>query len=175
MTFETMAGPIRPGRGPLVKLQLTAPRDLRLDQELVVGDTRYPVDFINTGVPHTVLWVGSWGGGYNRAGPPSVSSGFQPAGTNVNFLREKGADTLSVRTYERGVEGETLACGTGAVASAVVAYLKGRVRSPVPVRTSGGEILTSTWRGIRGGNQAGIFRGNGDHGLRGRGISRGKD
>jgi diaminopimelate epimerase len=68
-------------------------------------------------------------------------SQFQPAGTNANFVQVLDRKHLIVRTYERGVEDETLACGTGAVASALIAGKKGFVDSPVEVQTSGGEIL----------------------------------
>jgi diaminopimelate epimerase len=144
MTFETIAGPIQARvAGRVVKLQLTPPRDLRLDREVLGGALPYKVDFINTGVPHAVLWVDD---------PEQVDvaglgaairfhPAFQPAGTNVNFARLENDRTLTLRTYERGVEAETLACGTGAVASAAIAVLKGKSRSPVPVRTRGGEIL----------------------------------
>ncbi|MCU0578418.1 MAG: diaminopimelate epimerase [Desulfobacterota bacterium] len=144
MTFETIAGPIQARvAGRVVKLQLTPPRDLRLDQEVPGGALPYKVDFINTGVPHAVLWVDD---------PEQVDvvglgaairfhPAFQPAGTNVDFARLENDRTLTLRTYERGVEAETLACGTGAVASAAIAVLKGKSRSPVPVRTRGGEIL----------------------------------
>jgi diaminopimelate epimerase len=67
---------------------------------------------------------------------------FQPKGTNVNFVEREGEDAIRIRTYERGVEGETLACGTGATASAIVAYKNGIVsKRPVRVLTKGGEIL----------------------------------
>jgi diaminopimelate epimerase len=144
MTFETIAGPIQARvEGRVVKLQLPVPKDIRMDQEIVLGEGRYSVDFINTGVPHTLLWVEeveeldiSALGSQIRFHPH-----FQPAGTNVNFVRREEDHTLSLRTYERGVEAETLACGTGAVAAASIAYRKGWVRSPVAVRTRGGEIL----------------------------------
>jgi diaminopimelate epimerase len=144
MTFETIAGPIQARvAGRVVKLQLPVPRDIRLDQEIVLGDGRQPVDFINTGVPHTLLWVEEVEAlDISELGPQiRFHPQFQPAGTNVNFVRREEDHTLSLRTYERGVEAETLACGTGAVAAASIAYRKGWVGSPVAVRTRGGEIL----------------------------------
>jgi diaminopimelate epimerase len=67
---------------------------------------------------------------------------FQPAGTNVNFVYVLNKGRIVVRTYERGVEGETLACGTGAIASALVCAVRLRVDSPVEVETRSGEFLT---------------------------------
>jgi len=69
-------------------------------------------------------------------------SHFAPAGTNADFVRVEGESRLSIRTYERGVEDETLACGTGTVAATLIAAFKGLVRSPVSVQTRGGEVLT---------------------------------
>ncbi|HZE22001.1 MAG TPA: diaminopimelate epimerase, partial [Desulfobaccales bacterium] len=66
---------------------------------------------------------------------------FAPAGTNVNFVHYDGPHDLKIRTYERGVEDETLACGTGAVAAALLAARLGQTSSPVAVHTRGGEVL----------------------------------
>ena len=68
--------------------------------------------------------------------------GFAPAGTNVNAIHVIDGQTIRMRTYERGVEAETLACGTGAVASAVVAVNRGLVSQPVSVVVSSGQVLT---------------------------------
>ena len=100
--------------------------------------------FINTGVPHVVIFTE----GLDQI--PVVEVGrairhhemFKPRGTNVNFAEVAGKNLVAVRTYERGVEDETLACGTGTVASAVVASLTNRVEPPVQVKTKSGEILT---------------------------------
>ena len=66
---------------------------------------------------------------------------FAPSGTNVNFVEKIGDHDLKIRTYERGVEDETLACGTGTVASALLSSYKNLVKPPVKVETRGGEIL----------------------------------
>jgi len=148
MRFETTAGDIEAlvldGAGKSVKIRLTAPEDLRLNMPMTVGGLEQTLHFINTGVPHTVVLV-------NDAGEVPVAQWgreirfhdtFQPAGTNANFVQRVSNDTLMVRTYERGVESETLACGTGAVASALVIALLGQSKPPVTVITSGGEELT---------------------------------
>jgi len=66
---------------------------------------------------------------------------FSPAGANVNLIQIQGRHKLRIRTYERGVEGETLACGTGSVAAALIAGSLGAASSPVEVLTRGGEKL----------------------------------
>ena len=148
MRFETTAGEIEAlvldGAGTSVKIRLTAPEDLRLNMPMTVGSTEQTLHFINTGVPHTVVLV-------NDAGEVPVAEWgreirfhdtFQPAGTNANFVQRISNDTLMVRTYELGVESETLACGTGAVASALVVAFLEQAKPPVTVITSGGEELT---------------------------------
>ena len=148
MRFETTAGEIEAfvlsAGGESVKIRLTAPEDLRLNIPVSLGSVEQTLHFINTGVPHTVLLV-------NDAGMVPVADWgrkvrfhemFQPAGTNANFTQVLAGDTLMVRTYERGVEGETMACGTGAVASALIAVLLEQANPPVTVITSGGEKLT---------------------------------
>ena len=148
MLFETTAGTIEAfvlsAGGESVKIRLTAPEDLRLNIPVSLGSVEQTLHFINTGVPHTVLLV-------NDAGMVPVADWgrkvrfhemFQPAGTNANFTQVLPGDTLMVRTYERGVEGETMACGTGAVASALIAVLLEQANPPVTVITSGGEKLT---------------------------------
>ncbi len=145
--FETKAGLIAAEvRGKQVKIRLTPPKDLRLDFPLSLDQQTLTVSFVNTGVPHVVLILPE----KELESLPVSDLGrrirfhpeFSPAGTNVNFVACLDRDLLRVRTYERGVEAETLACGTGATASALVAALKGLVTPPVKVKTSGGETLT---------------------------------
>jgi diaminopimelate epimerase len=144
LKFETLAGILSAQvDGKKVKLEMTKPFGLKLDETLLVNGKKEVFSFINTGVPHAVLFredlemldIVEIGRAIRR------HSHFAPAGTNVNFVSvEKGA-SLSVRTYERGVEDETLACGTGVVASALIAAFKGLVKSPVSIRTMGDEVL----------------------------------
>ncbi|MCX7826772.1 MAG: diaminopimelate epimerase, partial [Verrucomicrobiae bacterium] len=101
------------------------------------------VSSINTGVPHAILFVAE--ADQAMVGPLGrelrFHEHFKPKGTNVNFVQPLDAHTIRVRTYERGVEGETLACGTGVCASAIISHLAGRVAPPVKVRVQGGDTL----------------------------------
>ena len=99
---------------------------------------------VDTGVPHAVIFVDDYAGFDICTTGRAIRfhQDFMPAGTNVNFVRLLENGALKVRTYERGVENETLACGTGAVASALIAAVLGKARSPVDIVTSGGDRLT---------------------------------
>ncbi len=145
MSFMTVAGLIRAEViGDQVKLEMTPPTATEQGRALIFGGEERTIQFSNTGVPHAVYFVESngqtpvkeWGREVRMHGY------FQPAGTNVNFAEVTGPSSLTVRTYERGVEDETMACGTGAVASALLGGLLGYVTSPVAVTSSGGEVLT---------------------------------
>ncbi|MCX7990114.1 MAG: diaminopimelate epimerase [Aquificaceae bacterium] len=146
VSFETLAGVIRAQvleGGSRVKVQLTKPKDYR-EVSLEVEGELIQASFLNTGVPHLVVIVQDVQAvdvaGLGRA--LRFHRAFQPWGTNVNFVQAVSSRSVKVRTYERGVEAETLACGTGATASALVAYGKGLVREkPVEVLTAGGELL----------------------------------
>jgi diaminopimelate epimerase len=146
MTFATLAGIIEAEvleESETVRLRMTPPSDFRLGLKLGLGGIEREVFFVNTGVPHAVIFVDDddtpikeWGREV-RYHPL-----FQPAGSNANFVRNLKGGEIQVRTYERGVEDETRACGTGAVASALMAAVLGRAKSPVRCITSGGETLT---------------------------------
>lgn len=144
LSFETLAGIIEAEvEGRRVKLQMVRPSGMELNLRVRIEEQEHRLHFINTGVPHAVemveeasrVAVVDWGRKI-RSHPR-----FQPAGTNANFVQPIDRRHLKVRTYERGVENETLACGTGAVASALIAAANGLVDSPVAVETSGGEVL----------------------------------
>ena len=144
MSFETVAGIIDAEvRGDVVKLRLTDPRDFVMDDRIQVGKQTLFVHSVNTGVPHVVHFARDLEGFdvFNTGRAIRRHEHYQPAGTNANFAAVVDDHTLRVRTYERGVEDETLACGTGSVASALIAARKGFVESPVDVRVQSGETL----------------------------------
>jgi diaminopimelate epimerase len=149
MTFETLAGPIAAEvTGRAVKVTMPKPTGLKLDIDLPLEAGWQTVDFVNTGVPHVVIQVGG------LSDYPVIQQGkrirhhptFSPDGTNANFINIIGPDLLEIRTYERGVEDETLACGTGAVAAVLVSAARGMVASPVRAKTQGGEELTISFQ-----------------------------
>jgi diaminopimelate epimerase len=149
LTFETSVGILRAQvRGKVVKLALPPPSNIELGLSLRVGEDDHSIDFINTGVPHAVIFT------QNLEEVEVVNVGrsiryhqaFQPAGTNVDFIRINNNE-IHIRTYERGVEDETLACGTGAVAAAIIANLRGKTTSPTRVIPRSGEVLSIHYRG----------------------------
>lgn len=143
--FETLAGVIRArviDGGRRVKVQLTPPTE-PVPKTIDLEDGRVSGTFINTGVPHFVVPVEDVEKIDVRKLGRAIRfhEEFKPKGTNVNFI-QVSKNEVRIRTYERGVESETLACGTGATASAIVAYRTGLVRSkPVEVITRSGEVL----------------------------------
>lgn len=143
--FDTDAYPIDAvvanGR---VRITLADARDYRPSVTAKVGTKTFRGVSINTGVPHLVVFVPNVKAvNVQELGRPlRFHTAFAPKGTNVNFVQVLGPRKLAVRTYERGVEGETLACGTGVTASAIAAVLAGKVKGPVQCVTSGGDTLT---------------------------------
>ena len=144
MLIETKAGRIEVEiKGETVKLKLTEPKDARLNFDLAVNGENIKVHFVNTGVPHVVCFVDD----VSKTDVKIVGRAarfhdeFKPQGTNANFVEVLGPRKLKIRTYERGVEEETLACGTGSAAAGVIAGLLKKVTSPVEVETASGEVL----------------------------------
>ncbi|WP_027720714.1 diaminopimelate epimerase [Maridesulfovibrio zosterae] len=145
-TFGSDAGPIKVQVFPLldeVKVQLTSPEGVALNQTIEVDGEKYQYHFANTGVPHVVVQVADVGDvDVKKLGRALRShEAFAPAGTNVNFVQIDDNDSLIVRTYERGVEDETYACGTGVSAVQVTLNRLGLTDAAVRIKTSGGEIL----------------------------------
>lgn len=144
VTFETMAGVISADLiGDQVKIALSKPFGLELNAPLELDGVLHTVHFVNTGVPHAVIFSDDLDAvELRRFGAAARHhSHFAPKGTNANFVAVEGPGAIRIRTYERGVEDETLACGTGMAASALVyASLHGE-KGPVKVRVAGGDVL----------------------------------
>ena len=148
VSFETMAGVIRAQMlGENVRIQMSEPHSLALNQMLSTGDASVVVHSLNTGVPHAVVFADDLDAvdvrGLGRA--LRFHPHFAPKGTNVNFVSKSGPDSIAIRTYERGVEDETLACGTGMVACALIFGELTGVASPVKVKVRGGDTLEVAW------------------------------
>ena len=147
MRFKTMAGIIEAKTlDRTVRLKMTPPVDLQLNEQLEIDGVERLLHHINTGVPHVVCFVDDITSRQVKEWGRSIRfhPHYQPAGTNVNFVRQ-AADGLHIRTYERGVEDETMACGTGAVAAALISGLMGAA-SPATIITSGGDKLIIHFR-----------------------------
>jgi diaminopimelate epimerase len=144
MSFETGAGIIDAEvSGNRVRLRLTDPHSLRIDETIPVNGRDIEVSGINTGVPHVIHYVNDLDGFdvFQTGRAIRFHAHYQPAGTNANFVKIIDRHAIGVRTYERGVEEETLACGTGSVAAALISSWKGQVDSPVDVTVKSGETL----------------------------------
>jgi len=144
MAFETLAGIIHAQvKHDRVNVQLTNASRLQLNIAVPLEDGLRMGHFIDTGVPHLVyLSKDIENEDVERIGRSTrYHELFKPAGTNVNLIEVQNPHKLRIRTYERGVEGETLACGTGSVAAAIIAGSVAGGASPVEVTTKSGEKL----------------------------------
>jgi diaminopimelate epimerase len=152
-TFETEAGVITASfEGKRVTVSLTRPGELRLNQQLPLAGGVQMLHSLNTGVPHAVLFVPDADKAMVLQLGPEIRRHphFAPKGTNVNFVQLLGSSHIRVRTFERGVEGETLACGTGVTASALIAARLHGFTSPVKVQVQGGDTLEVSFREEQG-------------------------
>jgi diaminopimelate epimerase len=152
-SFETGAGIIAATFSrDRAKVNLTAPKDLRLNEKVQLASGVETIHSLNTGVPHAVMFVPDadkamvQGIGHEIRFHPH----FAPKGTNANFVQVLGPNKIRVRTYERGVEGETLACGTGVTASALISAKLHGFTSPVSVKVQGGDSLEVSFREANG-------------------------
>jgi len=141
MRFMTGAGPV----GATITemgaiIDMPAPTQPE-EKSIAVGGVKLDLWFLSTGVPHAVVPVSNLNTvdvtGQGRA--IRYHEAFLPAGSNANFMSRSGKG-IAIRTYERGVEDETLACGTGASASALVAARTWQLKSPVEVEVQGGHL-----------------------------------
>ncbi len=145
LSFETIVGIVKAEvSDDMVKIKMTDPVDFMPDYRLKISSGYIQTGRINTGVPHAVIDTD------NIDNVDIIKLGreirfhdsFAPAGTNVNFVSMQDNKNIAIRTYERGVEDETLACGTGAVASAIIMAYNKKKESPLKILTKSGSILT---------------------------------
>ncbi len=156
MTIETDAGIVGAeiGDGGWVTLALPPPQSFRAQRPLQVGAMTVQGSSISVGVPHYVIFVRGdlWHHDITPLGRAiRTHPDLQPDGANVNFVAVRDEHSIEVRTWERGVEGETLACGSGIVASSVTSALFGKTKSPVFVLTRSGITLEVSFT-INGGH-----------------------
>ena len=154
ISFETQAGVISAElASTLVTLQMTEPTDLRLNVKLPVADENKTVHFINSGVPHVVIPVAKIDDVDVRPEGAAIRHHkmFSPNGANVNFIKKRESNKIAIRTYERGVENETLACGTGIVASALIFAATENTSGPIHVIAWGGDELQVGFERVQGG------------------------
>ncbi|MFH1269501.1 MAG: diaminopimelate epimerase [Candidatus Omnitrophota bacterium] len=142
--LETKAGVVCSRlKGENVRIKLTEPRNIKLGIVLNVNKRNLKVNYIDTGVPHAVVFIEGLDkidvSGIGR--PIRKHKWFSPRGTNVDFVEVVAKDCIRIRTYERGVEDETLACGTGTVASALIFALRADTGNKINVLTESGETL----------------------------------
>jgi diaminopimelate epimerase len=139
-----------------IKFFLNSPEDVKLNFEISLADKAVKVNYINTGSPHVVININNIllnsakeNSYYTNIDEVPVTEiggeirylkEFAPEGTNVNFIVLDNKN-VKIRTYERGVENETLSCGTGAAAAAVIAFINYGIKPPVNLLTRGGDIL----------------------------------
>jgi len=149
MCWETIAGVISAEvNDDLIKVKLTEPSAVETGVTIAADGQTYLLDSVDTGVPHAVAFVDAIDDYDVTSHGRRIRhhSRFAPRGTNADFATVLDKHTMKVRTYERGVEEETLACGTGACATGVAGILNGFVKSPVTVHLTGGD-LTIEWEG----------------------------
>ena len=142
--FETQAGIIAARiDGEWVTLAMSLPQELVLHRTLEVDGVKLSAHSVNTGVPHAVTFVDDiesapvlrWGAQIRH------HPAFLPNGTNVNFIEEIEPGKIAIRTYERGIEAETLACGTGVTAAGLIYAALSEAPSPVRLLARGGDWL----------------------------------
>jgi diaminopimelate epimerase len=144
VSFETIAGMLTAEMiGEDVRIAMSDPFDLELNTNCEIESLGAAIHFINTGVPHAVAFVDDLENldVVKHGATIRYHERFSPKGTNANFAKVLAPDHIALRTYERGVEGETLACGTGMCAAALIHSLLTGASSPVKVDVAGGDTL----------------------------------
>jgi len=154
ISFETIAGVSGAEFiGEDVRIELSEPFDLQLKNNLAIDGETLTVSSVNTGVPHAVVFVDDLENTDIRRLGAGIRyhEHFAPAGTNANFVEVLSPDMIQLRTYERGVEDETLACGTGMAACALIHHEISGAAPPIKLKVRGGETLEVDFRKDDGG------------------------
>ncbi|HEY6111539.1 MAG TPA: diaminopimelate epimerase [Chthoniobacterales bacterium] len=144
ISFQTPAGIIGSRlHGDLVTLNMSDPTDLRMNVRLEIDGEETLVHYIDSGVPHVIVPVARGDMVHVETQGRAIRRHkmFSPKGANVNFVEKRGPRRIAIRTFERGVEGETLACGTGVVASALIFSVLENTSGPIDVLVRGGSKL----------------------------------
>ena len=146
-TIETLAGTLHASAsedGRAAKVQLSPPNSMEIKESVDVLGKKADLCVINTGVPHAVEFVDDVGKVDLKARGAAIRyhEVFKPKGANANFVQLLGGNAIKLRTYERGVEDETLACGTGAAACAICTALVHGYEPPIQVHVASGDVLT---------------------------------
>jgi diaminopimelate epimerase len=144
VSFETIAGTLTAEMvDDNIRIEMSDPVDLKLDTGASVPGLDATLHSFNTGVPHVVAFVDDLAAVdvLRHGSAIRHHEAFAPFGTNANFAAVLAPDHIAVRTYERGVENETLACGTGMVACALFHHLLNGTPSPIKVDVKGGDTL----------------------------------
>jgi len=141
-SFLTKAGVIQASISKEnIKLKMVEPVDVMLNKKIKIKNSYLTVHHIDTGVPHTIVIVkDAEKVDIDNYSPQIRYNKVFRKGTNVDYVQILNGHSIKMRTYERGIEGETLACGTGATASAIILSLLGYTRSPVDVIVKGGKL-----------------------------------
>lgn len=143
VSFETIAGTLTADIiGDNVRIAMSDPFDLEMNVPVDLEDLG-DVHYVNTGVPHAVAFVADLPAldVIKNGSAIRYNDRFAPKGTNANFATVLSPNHIAIRTYERGVEGETLACGTGMCAAAIMHHQLTGATSPVKVDVAGGDTL----------------------------------
>lgn len=144
VSFETIAGTLTAEMiGENVRIAMSDPFDLDMNADCKIDSLGADVHVLNTGVPHAISFVDDLPNldVIKNGAAVRYHERFAPNGTNANFAAVLADNHIAIRTYERGVEGETLACGTGMCAAAIVHHLLTGATSPVKVDVAGGDTL----------------------------------
>jgi diaminopimelate epimerase len=146
LKIETLGGLVKSIReeGETIRINMGKPHDVRAHFLTKIGDTSHEVFFMNTGVPHAIIFIKNiesipvkeWGGIVRHL--PE----FQAQGSNCNFVEVIDSHNIKVRTYERGVEDETFSCGTGTCASAIASVMHKGLEWPIQSKNLQNEVLT---------------------------------